>query len=201
MSQSMNFFFVEKVTKQDRQAMMTALRDVMQSMYRGFNVKPVLVNASIEHDQIFLEVPDGLLWGRIMFEPFSLTTYKSLCDEWDDWMRITGEKLRLFIFFPSISDGVMDLISISRDEKERLLSREGVRLFEYFFMAPQEREGMALREWALLDLAERIPSIELEKAVDDIDERYHFFRDAKLDRSELDDFIELGVEAKQAFPV
>ena len=142
----MNFYFVEKVYREDRISILNALRHVMQSMYRGFSVKPVLHNASADHDQLFLEVPDGLLWCRVLFEPFSLSLFKSLCDEWKDWIQITGERVMLYIFFPCVTDGTFDFRMMSNQEKQELLNQDGIRFFEYFFMMPDGSEGIALWE-------------------------------------------------------
>ena len=195
----MNFYFVEKVSKEDRSSVMAALRNVMQSMYRGFNVKPVMMDASKDQDQIFLEVPDGLLWGRILAEPFSLQSYKMLCDEWDDWVQATGEKLMLYIFFPCVTDGLFDALGIREETLLNLTRREGVRFFEYFFLSPADQEGIALREWSLHELIKKMPS--LNRAVRDTSASrnvpYRFFREACLNSQELDEFLDLGVLLKR----
>ena len=143
----------------------------------------VLSLAYDRDNQFFLKSPEeGILWGRVFFEPLSHANIQILRKEIDHQLQSFRQKVRPYVFFPSIMKDVSGLAG--------KLSGKPL-FFEYSLLRSESGCAVALKEWVFALQAQK-PS-----ASHDL-QAYRFFKQARLSRDELSELMDLALELNQA---
>lgn len=209
MSDEFKIYQVKRETVKNHETILQALKRALRHYCSESLMNwspPVLVDS--EH-HFFYRSRQGIYWGRVFFEPLNHAGLDDLFREGEWIARQVPEQLSTFVFFPSFAISVLELIHSLPPAGHPIVLFKTARFFEYSFLWCQDQDALALKEIFIADEKDRpvrvpflasSPSVSLVKAASQQETAYSFFRQARLNRDELRELLDIARELQEGDP-
>ncbi len=183
----MNFYLIEKTGEKNPPELLQTVKEFLREHLPGGAIEdPVLKLAYDGENPFFLKTPAGIVWGKVLEETLAADGLPGLRHDLEYVLQMFRQKIRFYIFAPDYEPG-LNLGS--------LVSQE-TAFFEYFFLRARSGQGMGLREWKAAGLEPAVLNRTKESSVPCLTPSSNVFKNAKLNREELSELINLSLELK-----
>lgn len=186
----MNFYLIEKAEEKKRPELLSAIKQFLKERLSGAIEDPVLQLAYGGTNPFFLKTQAGILWVRVLEEALTSQDISALLQEFDRVSQMFRQKVRFYIFAP----GYASNLSMPGPSSQELL------FFEYFFLRSRFGQGVAVRDWHVQSSPQAFPETPQEKALHVAVGSSGRLQNARLEREELSELINLSLELRGLGP-